>query len=47
MIVGRRLRAYELVNSSMDGGEPTNRECHDYPSFITGFESHRKCLVCD
>lgn len=47
MIVGRRQRAYELVNSSMHGGEPTDRECHDYPSFITGFESHRKCLVCD
>lgn len=26
MIVGRRQRAYELVNSSMHGGEPTDRE---------------------
>lgn len=31
----------------MDGGEPTDRECYDYPSFISGFESNRKCLVCD
>lgn len=31
----------------MDGREATDRECYDYTSFVSGFESNRKCLVCD
>lgn len=30
----------------MDGREATDGECYDYTSFISGFESNRKCLVC-
>lgn len=46
MIVGQRQKAYKQVNSTMDGREATDGECYDYTSFISGFESNRKCLVC-
>lgn len=46
MIVGQRQKAYKQVNSTMDWREATDGECYDYTSFISGFESNRKCLVC-